>query len=617
MRRTQIFFLSSFLFSPSSLLFDKNNSGNKHFNRTISSQFPSISSHFSDLKHQDDNNSTPLRIRTSSSENKRNHNKPVDVAFEEEEGEQQSVVGGESKKKPKFMNDANDPYDDRAFNDSTRADSENEDNISPFGDMLHERMRELKAEKHRDFKITTHISSRLSPTNNNNNNNNQKIASTEEETDDNFFSFFDDVESELQSGASSSALHQLAFATSNQQQQQQLLQDGQGTTTGAGILLIRAIARAGVCSRRAAINLVASGKVKIDGVVQRDPFAKVEAHNDIHVEGHRGRLRFCAPRLWAFHKPSFFTVTNNSVDDRRQNTIWNKYSQLLGVDHLIPVGSLPTRCHGLLMLTNDGELAKWLEHKSTRVQSTWIFRVRPPIDPSLALKLNTKGVNIGGVIRKEFHFINFTGGRSRSAIRIKVQAPEESSSSSPSNNNNVDDDEDNNQQHNNNNHSLVPVTQMLEAINRRVVRGGRVGYGPFTLSGLPPGGLREVTVPPYYMKYVNPAWVPFIERDWPYFRRDRVQKLIRMSRWRNLNDKEQEEIESFSCDELRRAFEHHTSTSAEIELEAKQFAEALVTEPAVEVPFVHNNNSNNNNNNNEEEEEGFDLNNSKHITWKF
>lgn len=518
-------------------------------------------------------------------------------------------------------------------------------------------MRELKAEKHRDFKITTHISPRLQQQTQQ-----RKPSNEAEENDENFFSLFDDVESELQSGASSS-MSQMAMMKSLNNSENSNNQQHQPDTS---VMLARAIARAGFCSRRAAINLVASGKVKVDGVVQRNPFEKIHAHNDIHVEGHRGRLRFTAPRLWAFHKPSFVPISSNPVDanytsnnrTKDQFAMWERYSQMVGVDHLMPVGAMPMRCHGLLMLTNDGELARWLEHGSTRVQSTWIFRVRPPIDPSLALTLNTNGVRIGDETRREFQFINFTGGRSRHAIRIKVQSPEteqqqqqqqgkkdfesdeqdeaEDQEGKDSSSDRKKDPRHHHQQRNSkrNPSSPMPVTQMLEAINRRVVRGGRVGYGPFTLRGLPPGGIREVPVPPYYMKFINPIWAPFIERDWPYFRRDRVRKLMRMARWRHLNDKEQEEIEAFSCDELRAAFSGGADGSnaringnfsspihAEIEQEAQKFAEAIATEPNIQFS----NTSNNSDEGDSTQQHVVDFediarkttNDSKMIQWKF
>lgn len=458
--------------------------------------------------------------------------------------------------------------DGRLFRAATpeKVEQDGEPVASRFSDIVNERMRELRSEKQRDFRLSTHFA-----------------KTTAVEQSDASTSFLDDYDDDPQSsmnsvaGASSSARRNIT--TAFQLDRDELLQpEGNDSSTTAAsaaaapvVTLIRAIARAGYCSRRAAIDVVNSGKVKVDGVVARDPFQRIAATNDIHVEGHSGRLRFAPPRLWAFHKPAFVNIRGPNPSEQR--IMWRRYAQMLGLDHLIPVGSLPTRSHGLLMLTNDGELSRWLEHPSTRVQSTYVYRLRPPIDHALAMRLNTHGVSIGGVQHREFEFHPFTGGRSRHAIRIKVRPPEQLSATGA----------DGAQQY----RAPMPVVQMLEALQRRIVRGGRVSFGPFTLRGLGPGGMREVSVPPYYMKYVNPLWMPFIERDWPYFRRLRVQRLMRVARWRHLNDRETEEVEAYSCDELRQVFSASGAdgsgpTAAHaIEEEAQRFAEALVETPDV------------------------------------
>lgn len=425
---------------------------------------------------------------------------------------------------------------------------------SRFGDILAERMRELRSERHRDFKLSTHLAAPAPASEDLPSGSSASRSSASLSTAS--LTFLDEYDSG-DSGNAGNASSRPAAATA--------------ASSSSEISLMRAIQRAGLCSRRAAMDLVSQGKVKLDGVVMRDPFQRVQAHNDIFVEGHRGRLRFAPPRLWAFHKPAFVSICGTNSQEQRP--MWRRYSQMLGFDHLIPVGSLPTRSHGLLMLTNDGELARWLEHPSTRVQSTYVYRVRPAIDHALAMRLNTHGVAVDGVQHREFEFHPFTGGRSRHAIRIKVQAPESANVTAP-----------------------MPVMQMLQALERRIVRGGRVSFGPFTLRGLGPGSIKEVSVPPFYMKHINPAWMPFVERDWSYFRRMRVQRLMRLARWRHLNDRETEEIEAFSCDELRQVFASGASgggggagrsSQVAVEEEAKLFAESLVETPNVKhIKFV-------------------------------
>jgi pseudouridylate synthase len=306
-----------------------------------------------------------------------------------------------------------------------------------------------------------------------------------------------------------------------------------------GVLLLRALQRAGFCSRREAIEQIASGRVTVDKQVVRDPFTAVTAEKDIHVKGHRQRLRFAAPRLWMFHKPSNVVVGRK---DDKGRSLFTRYASIMGIDHLAPVGSMPFRSHGLLMLTNDGDLARFLEHPSTRVQSTFVFRVRPPIDAVLANKLNTQGVDINGVRHKDFDFHIFGSHGSRHTVKVKTKG------------------------------KTIPVHQMLQHLGRKIIRGGRVGFGPFFIGGLAPGSMKEVAVPPFYMKHVNSVWAPFVERDWPYFRQQRILKLKRRAQWRALSDKEREELDTFTFDEVQQALSFE---SAEVEGEADLVAAAI------------------------------------------
>jgi pseudouridylate synthase len=244
--------------------------------------------------------------------------------------------------------------------------------------------------------------------------------------------------------------------------------------------------------------------------------------------------------------------------DAKNRDLFTRFALALGHDHIVPVGTMPLRQHGVLMLTNDGDLARWLEHPSARIQSTYAMRVSPPIDVVLAHELNTKGVNIQGTVHREFLFMPFTSARSRNAIRIKVRAAAEPGARQPPN-----------------------VKQVLEHLGRRLIRGARVSFGPFLLKGLSPGTMREVAVPQTYSAYANPVWAPFIERDWPYFRRLRLARLKKAARWRHLSDAEMEEVDAFTADELRSALSFDSSAVA---AEAREFAEAARVTPEVVQP---------------------------------
>lgn len=86
-------------------------------------------------------------------------------------------------------------------------------------------------------------------------------------------------------------------------------------------------------------------------------------------------------------------------------------------------------------------------------------------------------------------------------------------------------------------------------------------------------------MPPFYTARVGAVWRPFIERDWPYFRRQRVARLRRLSRFRQLTPKEVEELEGFTYDELRDAM---GVESRELAHAAAQYAERGRTRPRLD-----------------------------------
>ena len=313
--------------------------------------------------------------------------------------------------------------------------------------------------------------------------------------------------------------------------------------------LARCLQRAGLCSRREAITRVTSGAVKVNGEVIRDPFVRVEASDDILVAGHAGRLRFPPTQLWLYHKPAFTRVSlggdggigrHGSADTA--TTL--RLAQLIGQDFFIPIGTLPFHLHGVMCLTNDGDLARWMNHPSARIQSTYQLRVRPGVGLLLANKLNTKGISIGKFNYKGFEFLPLNERRSAKALRVKVYEAG----------------------------NKLSIDKMVQGIGRRIIRGGRISFGPFKGHRLPPGGLREVTVPPFFHKHCSRVWQPFVERDWPYFRQRRLLRLRQMSRYRMLTDKERAEADTYAFEELQQAFNFQ---STELEVEAQESLRAL------------------------------------------
>ncbi|EPY35247.1 pseudouridylate synthase [Angomonas deanei] len=334
-----------------------------------------------------------------------------------------------------------------------------------------------------------------------------------------------------------------------------LLERAQQTTdaeaeTADAVHLLRTLPRAGYCSRREAAAIIASGQVRVNNVVERNPFRLVRAEDDIHVSGHHSRLRFAPPRLWMYHKPANVVVSRN---DPLGRALISRHARILGMDHLIPVGSLPMRSHGVLLLTNDGELSRFLENPASNIQRTYLLRVRPAVDPVLAQKLNENGVNINGKQHRNYEFFVNPAMKSRYSLKVKMRG------------------------------DVMPVSQLMQHLGRKIERGGRVSFGPFALGTLAVGSVREVTVPPFYMNFVSGVWSTFIERDWPYFRRQRVTRLRRLSRYRQLTPGELEELDNFTYEEVRGALSFE---SQELEAAAETRAAAMLQHNHVPVPSL-------------------------------
>src|SRR5690606_664367 len=127
------------------------------------------------------------------------------------------------------------------------------------------------------------------------------------------------------------------------------------------------LARAGVCSRRDAEKLIAEGRVKLNGKVLDTPAVKVTAADRVLVDG-RPIGAPEASRLWRYHKPSGLVTTHR--DPAGRPTVFEHLPK--SMPRVISVGRLDLTSEGLLLLTNDGELARRLELPS----NGWIRRYR-------------------------------------------------------------------------------------------------------------------------------------------------------------------------------------------------------------------------------------------------
>jgi 23S rRNA pseudouridine2605 synthase len=143
------------------------------------------------------------------------------------------------------------------------------------------------------------------------------------------------------------------------------------------VRLAKYLAHAGVASRRAAEELVAARRVSVGGEVITDPARDVDEGSDVRVDGEPVALE---PReVWALNKPAGVVSTASEPGKRRAVT------ELVASERrLYPVGRLDADSTGLILLTNDGELANRLTHPRYGVPKTYRIRLtRPPSDRDL------------------------------------------------------------------------------------------------------------------------------------------------------------------------------------------------------------------------------------------
>jgi len=158
-----------------------------------------------------------------------------------------------------------------------------------------------------------------------------------------------------------------------------------------GERVAKVLARAGLCSRREAERWIADGRVAVDGRILDGPAFNVTSANEVFVDGKRLPARD-ETRLWRYHKPSGLVTTHR--DPQGRATVFDKLPQEL--PRVVSVGRLDLNSEGLLLLTNDGSLARRLELPENQWIRRYRVRVLGVVDDDKLDGLK-KGVTISGV----------------------------------------------------------------------------------------------------------------------------------------------------------------------------------------------------------------------------
>jgi 23S rRNA pseudouridine2605 synthase len=226
-----------------------------------------------------------------------------------------------------------------------------------------------------------------------------------------------------------------------------------------GERIAKVIASCGYCSRREAERLVCGGDVKVNGVVVTNP-ATLIVDQSVKI---RNKLisEKKAARLWLFNKPKGYIVTNSDPEQRK--TIYNILPKDL--PRVIAVGRLDINTEGLLLLTNNGELARYIALPSTG----WSRQYRAKVHGSL------KGVDFETLGRKGI----VIDGMRYTPMRVSVERESETTNTWLK----VTITEGKNRE----------IRKIMEHFNLDVVRLIRVSFGPFHLGKMASGAVKGVS----------------------------------------------------------------------------------------------------------------------------
>ncbi len=224
-----------------------------------------------------------------------------------------------------------------------------------------------------------------------------------------------------------------------------------------GERIAKRIARAGLCSRREAEALIVAGRVTVNGRRVDSPARNVTAADAITVDG-RALPAPEAARLWRYHKPRGLVTTHR--DPQGRPTVFGQLPADL--PRVVSVGRLDLNSEGLLLLTNDGELARRLEHPAQGWLRRYRVRLHGQVDPARLLPLE-KGVRVAGVDYGPIKAVLERQQGENAWLTVSLR-------------------EGKNRE----------VRRVMEHLGWTVSRLIRVAYGPFQLGNLARGAVEEV-----------------------------------------------------------------------------------------------------------------------------
>ncbi|CAB4926407.1 unannotated protein [freshwater metagenome] len=223
--------------------------------------------------------------------------------------------------------------------------------------------------------------------------------------------------------------------------------------------LAKHLAHAGVASRRAAEVLIAEGRVLVDGAVVTDPARDVTGTERIQVDGERIGSGPMVRAVYAVHKPAGVISSVSDTHGRATVVDLMRGTSAAQARRLYPVGRLDVDTTGLLLLTDDGDLAHQLTHPKFEVPKTYIATIRGRMRPETARRL-ARGVMLDDGLTLPAEV------RLKDPVTVELTLREG---------------------------RKRQVRRMLEAVGHPVRNLRRVRFGPLELGTLAEGRVRRLT----------------------------------------------------------------------------------------------------------------------------
>jgi 23S rRNA pseudouridine2605 synthase len=224
--------------------------------------------------------------------------------------------------------------------------------------------------------------------------------------------------------------------------------------------IAKVIARAGLCSRRDAERWITDGRVSVNGKTLDTPAFTVVPEDRVIVDG-KPLPVLEATRLFLYHKPVGLVTT--ARDEKNRATVFDKLPPSL--PRVVSVGRLDLNSEGLLLLTNDGGLARYLELPANAMKRRYRVRVNGMVKPAHLAKL-AQGITVDGM---NYGPIDARMERAQSGANVWLGVTLK---------------EGKNRE----------IRKVMTHLGLQVSRLIRTSYGPFELGVLPAGSAQEVAL---------------------------------------------------------------------------------------------------------------------------